>query len=272
MAYHAFEVTIEKHIAEVKLHRGESLNTMNAAFWTECREIFAGLNDNPDVRVAIIHATGRHFTAGIDLAFLASLTPDPKADPARTQERMRRRILELQASFSAIANCRIPVLAAVQGGCIGAGVDLVSACDMRYATADAWFCIQEINIGMAADVGTLQRMPLQLPQGLMRELAFTGRKLGAVEAKEAGFINSVSDSHEALLAHVRNIAAQIAEKSPLAMTGTKQALNQGNRRQIEEGLDYIATWNAGQLSFADVQRGGKAAIAKTKADFDDLLD
>jgi enoyl-CoA hydratase len=272
MAYKAFEVEIRDHIAEVKLNRAAALNTLNAAFWAECRDIFDGLNDNPQVRVVVILSTGKHFSAGIDLGFLASLAPDPKADPARTHEKIRRQILDLQASFTAIANCRLPVLAGIQGGCIGAGVDLVAACDMRYATSDAYFCIQEINIGMAADVGTLQRMPLQIPQGLMRELAFTGRKLGAAEAKETGFVNAVSDSPEALRQHVLGIAAEIAQKSPLAITGTKQALNQSNRRQIEEGLDYIATWNAGQLSFADLERGARAALAKTKANFGDLLD
>lgn len=272
MAYEAFEVTVINQVAQITLKRPEALNAMHSTFWVECREIFEDLDADPEVRVIVISSTGKHFSAGIDLGFLNQMVPDATEDPARIRDRLRRRILELQASFSAIANCRVPVLAAIHGGCIGAAVDLVAACDMRYCTADAYFLIQEVNIGMVADLGALQRMPLQLPQGLIRELAYTGRKLEAEEARAAGFVNVVAPDNDALKARVLATARQIAEKSPLAVTGTKHILNLAIRRDIEQGLDYIAAWNAGQLSFEDVVKGGKAALARSAAKFDDLLE
>lgn len=272
MAYEAFKVAVIDHIARVTLNRPEALNAMHSAFWVECRAIFEELGADPQVRVIVISSSGKHFSAGIDLGFLSQMVPDATEDPARMRDKLRHRILELQASFSAIANCRVPVLAAIHGGCIGAAVDLAAACDMRYCTSDAYFLIQEVNIGMVADLGALQRMPLQLPQGLLRELAYTGRKLEAEEARDKGFVNAVAPNLDALKAYVLMVAAQIASKSPLAVTGSKHIFNQAIRRDIEDGLDYIATWNAGQLSFEDISKGGKAALARSAIKFDDLLE
>ncbi len=272
MSFEAFDVTVSDGVAHVQLNQPDRMNALGEAAWRECREIFEGFNNNPAVRVAVISSTGRYFTSGIDLDYLAKLVPSGTDDTARLADKLRRQIILLQRSFSAIADCRVPVLAAIQGGCLGAGVDLVSACDMRYCTEDAFFRIQEVNIGMVADVGTLQRMPLQIPQGLMRELAYTGRKLAVAEARQAGFVNSVSESQAAMLEKVMSVAAEIASKSPLAVSGSKQVLSQALRRQVEDGLDYNATWNAGQMSQQDLMKGAKAALTRSTVEFDDMLD
>lgn len=217
-------------------------------------------------------STGKHFTAGIDLAYLQSVMPPQNVDPARAMDQMRRKVKFLQGAFEAIDTCRVPVLAAVQGGCFGAGVDLSSACDIRYASKDAYFIIQEINIGMVADLGTLQRMPRQIPDGLMRELAYTGRKFKADEALATGYVTHVAGDHESLLAHVQNIAVEIASKSPLAVSGSKEMIKHARDHDVASGLDYIASWNAGMLSTQDVMKGGAAALSRSKAEFDDLLD
>jgi enoyl-CoA hydratase len=165
----------------------------------------------------------------------------------------------------------MPVLAAIQGGCIGGGVDLISACDMRYCTRDAFFCIQEINIGMTADVGTFPRLPHILPQGLVRELAYTGRRLQADEARTAGLVNNVYDDHEALLAGVMDVAEEIAARSPLAVWGSKEMLNYARDHTIADGLDYIATWQTGMFQPSDMAEAFTAKREKREANFPDLL-
>ncbi len=272
MDYTSFTLDITDHIATITLNNPEKANALGEDFWTECGEVFQRITEDPDVRVVIIASTGRHFTSGIDLMYLQSLLPLRDVDPARAMDVMRRKIKFLQAAFEAIDKCRVPVLAAVQGGCFGAGVDLVSACDIRYACQDSFFIIQEINIGMVADLGTLQRMPRQIPDGLMRELAYTGRKYLADEAFATGYVTHVSPDHAALLDHVRAIATQIAAQSPLAISGSKEMINHTRDHSLADGLDYIASWNAGMLSLPDVMKGATAALSKSKAQFDDLLE
>ncbi len=271
MDYKSVIVEIENHIATITLNNPTKLNAMGEDFWNECREVFENIHDDPNVRVAIIASTGKHFSAGIDLMYLQSLIPPQDVDPARAMDVMRRKIKYLQGAFEAIDKCRVPVLAAIQGGCFGAGIDFISACDIRYASQDAFFTIQEINIGMVADVGTLQRMPRQIPDGLMRELAYTGRKMKADEAQQVGYLTHISDDHESLLSHVRSIAEEIASKSPLAISGSKEMINHTRDHSLNDGLDYIASWNAGMLSFQDVMKGAAAALSKGKAEFDDLI-
>lgn len=272
MEYKSFTLKIADHIAVISLCHPEKANALGEDFWHECREVFEHLDTDPEVRVAVITSEGKHFTAGIDLMYLQSNMPPQNVDPARAMDQMRRHVKYLQAPFEAIDKCRIPVLAAVQGGCFGAGVDMVAACDMRYATEEAFFIIQEVNIGMVADLGTLQRMPRQIPDGLMRELAYTGRKFFAPEAQATGFVTKVLDSHEALLDHVMAVAARIASRSPLAVSGTKTMLNHSRDHDVASGLDYMASWNAGMLSMVDVMKGAAAALSKTEAEFDDLLE
>ena len=178
----------------------------------------------------------------------------------------------MQETFSCIENARFPVIAAVQGGCLGAGVDLVTACCLRFATKDAFFTIQEVNIAIVADVGTLQRVPYLLPQGLIRELAYTGRRMPAAEALPYGFVNGVFDDYDACLKRAYETAHDIASKSPLAVTGIKHILNQGRGRPVEDGLNYVATWNSAMLLSEDLEKAALAALTKGSAQFQDLLD
>lgn len=272
MDYRSFTLDIADHIAVITLSNPKKANALGEDFWTEFAEVFERITDDPDVRVVVVASSGKHFTSGIDLGYLQGMMPPQDVDPARAMDKLHRHVKFLQAPFKAIDKCRVPVLAAVQGGCFGAGVDLVSACDIRYVSADAFFIIQEINIGMVADLGTMQRMPRQIPDGLMRELAYTGRKYLADEALSTGYVTHVAPDHEALLQHVMAIAARIAGQSPLAISGSKEMLNHTRDHTVADGLDYIAAWNAGMLSQQDVLKGAVAALTKGKAEFDDLLD
>ena len=187
--YQAFVVELIGNVAHVQINRPEKINAMNAAFWTEIIDIFQWVEDTDAVRAVVLSGAGKHFSSGIDLMMLASVANAFGKDVGRNARLLRRKILELQASFNAVDNCREPVLAAIQGYCIGGAIDLISACDMRYAAEDAQFSIKEIDIGMAADVGTLQRLPRIIGDGMLRELAYTGRAFGAEEARSIGLVS-----------------------------------------------------------------------------------
>lgn len=270
MSYSTLNVAVTDHVARVELSRGAAFNTMNRAFWGEMRAAFQALDEDPEVRVAVLCSTGKHFTAGLDLKEFAGLSASESGDLGRRREAFRRMVLTMQDSFSVMARARFPVLAAIQGGCIGGGVDLVTACDMRYCTADAFFCVKEIAIGITADVGTLQRLPRLIPDGLARELAFTGRNLAAEEARAAGLVNTVYADQAAMLDGVMAIARTIAAHSPLAMTGTKEMLNYGRDHSIADGLNYVATWNAGMLLGEDLAEATAATREKRPARFGNL--
>jgi enoyl-CoA hydratase len=208
----------------------------------------------------------------MDLAVFTSGGDDTKnAEPARRRANLRRDVLRLQETFSCLDRARIPVLAAIQGGCIGGGVDMISACDMRYCTEDAFFCIQEINIGMTADVGTFPRLPHLIPQGIVRELAYTGRRLSAQEAVEVGLVNRVYPNHDALVEGVLEIAGEIAARSPLAVWGSKEMLNYARDHSIADGLDYIATWQTGMFQPTDMMEAFTAKSEKREPEYADLL-
>jgi enoyl-CoA hydratase len=178
--------------------------------------------------------------------------------------------VHLQDAFTALERARIPVIAAVQGGCIGGGVDMVCACDMRYATADAFFCIQEINIGMTADVGTLQRLPKLIPAGIAREYAYTGRRMTAARAYELGLVNGVYSSHAEMIKGVTEVAAEIAARSPLAVWGSKEMITYARDHSVADGLNYIATWQTGMFQPADMTEAFVARAEKRDARYDDL--
>ncbi len=270
MTASTFRSWVEDGVARIELSRPEALNTMNEAFWRELPEAFGRIEADMGVRAVVLSSTGRHFTAGLDLEWAAqSLGPAP-GDPGRARERFRRHVRRMQESFSVIDRCRVPVIAVIQGGCIGGGVDLVTACDMRVGTADCFFTIHEVNIAIVADVGTLQRIPYLLPQGLVRELAYTGRRWRAEEAMAHGFLNRVGTDHGAAIEAALELAREIAAKSPLAIAGIKQVLNAGRDLSIEQGLDYVATWNAGMLQGADMAAAVGAQMEKRAASFDDL--
>ncbi|MBB3046675.1 enoyl-CoA hydratase [Litorivivens lipolytica] len=266
--FETLAVTVENHIAHVQLNRPEKANAMNLPMWGELQTCFEALSDEPDVRVIVLSGAGKNFCAGIDLDMFASIAGDAKQEPARAAEQLRQTILRLQGNLTAIEKCRKPVLAAIHGNCVGGGIDMVSCCDMRYCADDAVFSIKEIDIGMTADVGTLQRLPHIIPQGVVRELAYTGRDVEAGEAYEIGLVNQVYESREALLEGVMAIAADIASKSPLAIRGTKEMLVYTRDHSVADGLNYIATWNASMLSQADVMAALTARMEKKVAKFD----
>jgi enoyl-CoA hydratase len=246
-------IELSEGIAEIRLNRPERSNAMNEAMWQELRTAFSWADATGAVRVAMLSGAGRNFCAGIDLAMLAGVAQTvAHADPARSREALRRLILDLQDCLSSVERCRKPVLAAIQGACIGGAIDLVTCCDMRYVAVDVQFSVREIDVGMTADVGTLQRLPRLVPDGIARELAYTGRSVDAVEAKQIGLANQVFATPDELLAGVRSIAQSIAAKSPLAIRGTKEMLNYGRDHSVADGLNYIATWNAAMLMSADL--------------------
>ncbi len=267
--FQAFKVELKNSIAHVQINRPEKYNAMNAAFWSEIVEVFKWIDETDAVRAVVISGAGKHFSSGIDLMMLASVANELGKDVGRNARLLRRTILRMQASFNAVDNCRKPVLAAIQGYCIGGAIDLVSACDMRYCSQDAQFSIKEIDMGMAADVGTLQRLPRIIGDGIMRELAYTGRTVEADEAMRIGLVNRVYDDHATLLEGVFAIAAEIAGKSPIAVAGTKEMLSYMRDHRIDDGLEYIATWNAAMLQSADLRVAMAAHMSKQKPEFAD---
>ncbi len=267
--YQAFRVELKDRVAHVAINRPEKVNAMNAAFWDEIVEIFRWIDDTDEARVVLLSGEGKHFSAGIDLQLLAQAATQLGADVGRNAERLRRQILKLQASFNAVDNCRKPVIAAIQGYCIGGAIDLIAACDMRYSTVDAQFSIREIDMGMAADVGTLQRLPRIISDGVMRELAYTGRTIDGLEAQRIGLVNQTYADHPALMTAMSDLAAVIAAKSPVAIRGTKEMIRYMRDHRVDDGLEYIATWNAAMLQSADLKVAMAAHMSKQKPDFAD---
>jgi enoyl-CoA hydratase len=267
----ALTIQVQDHIATVTLNRPDKANAMNMAVWQGIRTAMNWADNTPAVRVVVLEGEGKHFTSGIDLTMMMGLQAQIKNDcDGRTRENLRRLILDMQDTLSSIERCRKPVLAAIHGACVGGGIDLICCTDMRYASADAYFSIKEIDIGMTADVGTLQRLPKLIGnQGLVRELAYTGRRVDAAEAQAMGLVNRVFDSPEALKAGVRELAAQIAAKSPLSIRGTKEMLNYARDHSVADGLNYIATWNAAMLMSGDLMTAMMANMSKQTPQFKD---
>lgn len=271
MSYETLALSVRDGIAHVELDRPERMNAMNRPFWGGVVRVFEEIDADPAIRCVVISGRGRHFCSGLDLQDFAGLFQStPETDPGRQREQLRRTILQMQESFNVIERCRVPVLAAVHGACIGGGVDLISACDCRYASADAFISIQEINVGLTADVGSLQRMPHLMPEGVVREMTFTGERMFTERAAQFGLWNEVSESREAMMTRVMEVAGTIASKAPLAITGSKEMLNYTRDHTVAEGLNYVATWNAAMLVNSDIQRAMSAAMTKSEAEFDDL--
>ncbi len=272
-----FDVTIEGDVAHIQLKRPDAMNAMIRAFWNELPVIVKDIDENARARCIVISSTGKHFSAGMDLSVFATggtIGVEAGATEAERQtagESFRYHVRSLQDSFSCLDQARMPVLVAIQGGCIGGAVDMTSACDIRYATKDAFFCIQEINIGMTADVGTFPRLCKLIPEGWVRELAYTGRRLPAQKALEIGLVNALFDTQEDLVAYVLETAREIASKAPLAVTGSKVMINYARDHTIKDGLDYIATWQAGMFSPALMEEAFKAKQEKREPNFPDLI-
>jgi enoyl-CoA hydratase len=274
VSYTCFDVTIQNRIAHIVLNRPEKRNSMIPAFWDELPEIIEDIDGNTKARVIVVSSTGPHFSSGLDVSAFAGGGSAAGNDATR-QRRQRGaafydNVLRMQQTFTALEACRIPVLAAIQGGCIGGGVDFITACDIRYATQDAFITIFETNIGMTADVGTFPRLVKLIPEGIVRELAYTGRRMPAPEAQQCGLINRVFVDQPTMLAAVMQVAAEIASKAPLAVYGCKRMINYARDHSTDDGLDYISIWNASMLQGDEIQEAMRANSERRAGDFVEL--
>ena len=267
-----FDLSRDGPVAHLVLSRPDRLNSMVRAFWNELPALVDELSAEGATRAMVISSTGRHFSAGMDLSVFTSgegVAP-AAADRATAAEKFRLDVRRLQHAFSCLEAARFPVIAAVQGGVIGGAVDLTSACDIRYAAADAFFQVQEINIGMTADVGTFPRLCKLMPEGLVRELAYTGRRFAADEALRAGLVNAVFPDADACTAHALEVAREIASKPPVAVTGSKVMITYARDHSTADALDYVGVWNSAMLSPEHMAEAMGARAQKRAAAFPDL--
>lgn len=271
MQTESFRVIADTAVAELVLIRGPQLNTLRDGFWGELSEALETLDAMPSVRALIIKAEGAHFCAGMDLDFFRAVREKEQAESGRYREWLRRKIRYLQKPMDQMEALRFPVIAATQGACIGAGLDLVCAADLRLCSADGFYGIHEINVGITADLGVLQRMPALISPAVVDELALTGRRMPADEAKAAGFVARVASDVAELHAAADEMAQHVAKLSPLAVAGTKTALRRNRRAQVADGLDYMTAWNAAMFVTDDIPEAIDAQQNKRSAGFEDLL-
>ncbi len=276
MNYSCFDVSIANDVAHIVLNRPDKRNSMIHEFWDELPTIVQSIDQNSTARVIVLSSTGPHFTSGLDTSIFGS-SVESSDNPEDVEKSKRQRsaklydtITHMQKSFTCLEQCRIPVIAAIQGGAIGGGVDLVTACDLRYMTEDGFLSIYEINIGMTADVGTFPRITHLLPEGIVKELAYTGRRISAQEAKQHGLVNEIYTDHEAMLEATMGIARQIATKAPLAVYGSKKIINYSRDHSAADSLDYISLWNASMLQPDEISEAFAAAQEEREGDFVDL--
>ena len=267
-----FSCEIDGPVAHLIMNRPEKANSMTPDFWDDLPRLVRELGDDARIRALVVSGAGKHFSSGMDLAAFNNIASLFDADPARAAHALRNLILRLQDTMNALEQASFPVIAAIQGACLGGAVDLITACDIRLASRDAFFAVEEINIGMAADIGTLQRLPKLIPPGIARELCLTGRRFPAEEAHGWGLCNQVLDDHAATLDAALAMAREIAGKSPLAIAGIKQAQNYARDHSVAEGLEQIATWNAGMLRAEDLMTAIRAKQENSEAVFADLLE
>ena len=264
---------IERHgaVAEIRMNRPDKANGMTPDFWEDLPRLVDALDADTTVRALVLTGAGRNFTGGMDLSTFNNLAQIMQAEPARAAYAMRKKVLYYQETFNALERSRLPVIAAIQRACIGGGIDMISACDIRLATEDAYFSIEEINIGMAADVGTLQRLPKLIPMGIVQELALTGRRFTVAEAQGWGLINAIPADAEAVRTAALEMAQEIASKSPVAIAGVKKSLIYARDHTVADSLEQIATWNGGMLRPEDLMGAIQARMASKEAVFKDLL-
>ena len=264
-----FSLSSTDNVAHLVMSRPAELNTMNPTFWRELDEVLTRLHNEGTARALVISSTGKHFSAGMSLeTFAGAISMDDRSPEGRAA--IFDLLTDMQATFTKLENLRIPVICAIQGGCIGGAVDMVTAACIRYASADAFFCIQEINIGMVADVGTLQRLPKLIPLAVVKELAYTGRRLSADKAMGHGLVNEVFDTHEATVAAAMQCAKEIASKPPVAIWGTKQAVNYARDHSVEDSLRQMGWLQGAVWSNAHVREAITAMKEKRAGDFTPL--
>jgi enoyl-CoA hydratase len=258
-------VQLADHIALVTLERP----TMPPVFFTELEAHFQALAREPELRAVVVRSASKSFTYGLDLpaAFQEMGQHFSGGGTAASRLGLLDHIRRLQGAFNAIAACSVPVIAAVHGHCIGGGLDLIAACDIRLCSAEAKFSLRETKIAIVADLGSLQRLPAIIGKGNTRELAFTGKDIGAARAKEIGLVNEVFETPEALLAAAKAMAAEIAQNPPLTVRGVKEVLNFGEGRSVEEGLGYVAAWNSAFLASEDLGEAFASFLEKRKPVF-----
>jgi enoyl-CoA hydratase len=268
-AYESVSVDIDGHIAKVTLVGPGKGNAMGPAFWSEMPDVFAELDADPDVRAIVITGSGRNFSYGLDLPAMGGTLAPMLADGAlaRPRAEFHAEILRMQKAINAVADCRTPTIAAVHGWCIGGGVDLISAVDIRYASADAKFSVREVKLAIVADMGSLARLPRIVSDGHLRELALTGKDIDAARAEKIGLVNDVHDDAEACLAAAHATAAEIAANPPLVIRGIKDVLDQQRISAESESLRYVAAWNAAFLPSKDLTEGITAAFSKRVPEF-----
>ncbi len=275
MSYECFTVSIEDQVAHIRLSRPEKRNAMSESFWVDLPAIVRDIDDNAKARVIVISAdtTGERpiFSAGIDVSMFSSggVSGNDKNVPVHGAD-FYQNVLRLQDSFNALENCRIPVIAAIHGGCIGGGVDLITACDMRYSTQDAFITIYEINVGMTADVGTFPRILNHMPEGVVRELAYTGRRMGADECERRGLFNATYATEAEMMDAVMATARDIATKPPLAIYGCKRIITYSRDHDTADALDQIAVWNMSMLVPSEMMEAMMAKGQKRAGAFADL--
>ena len=266
-------IEVDGHVATLWLDRPEKRNAMGPAFWDDLPVAMAAIADEPSIRAVVIAAKGPNFSVGLDLVAMSGIAggaapgDGPRPSAAARAWRARGEITRLQASITAVADSPLPVVAAVHGWCIGGGVDLIAACDIRIASAEAQFSVRETKIAIVADLGSLQRLPAIIGKGHVAELAFTGKDITAERAEAIGLVNHVSPDVDSVLADARAMAAEIAANSPLAVQGTKAVLAACEDRTVAEGLDYVATWNAAFLASDDLAEAMTAFAEKRPATF-----
>lgn len=245
MAYQCIEFSITDKIAHLVLNRPDAYNAMQPVLWRELTEVLASLQREASARVLVISARGKHFTSGMALDVFqgSGIVLDERQASGRANIALL--LEDMQQAFNQIERLRMPVIAAIQGGCIGGGVDMVAACDIRLASADAFFCVQEINIGMTADLGTLQRLPKLIPEGIVHEMAYTGRRLPAQRALAVGLVNDVFATQEAMVEAALQMAAEIAAKPPVAIWGSKQAIHYARDHATDDALRQMGWLQSG---------------------------
>ncbi|MFN3199084.1 MAG: crotonase/enoyl-CoA hydratase family protein [Bradymonadia bacterium] len=264
-------VSIDGHVAHLQLNDPGKLNAMGPAFWNDMPEVIEGINANRTVRALLITGAGRAFTAGLDvMAIMSNLPVDPAGGPpdGHRQAQLHDLIRKMQRAITAVERCRVPVVAAIHGYCLGGGVDLITACDIRVASPGAIFGVRETRIAMVADVGTLQRLPLLVGRAHARDLVLTGRDFDAVHALKIGLVTEVLEDDDTTLARGRAIAEEIAALPPLAVQGAKRVMNEADRAAVDRGLEYVATWNAAHLMTQDLGQAVTAMITKQTPEYE----
>ena len=269
-----FELTIKDNIAHVVLSRPEKRNSMIKEFWEELPELLLDIDNNARARVIVITSTGPHFTSGLDTSLFENLSlsdaTSEKERAVQAQSFFYNEVKRLQKTFTALEKTRLPIMVAIQGGCIGGGLDFITACDLRYATKDAFFTIFETNLAMTADVGTFPRLAKLIPEGYVKEMAFTGKRITSTDAWRFGLLNAVYETEVEMVRDVLRIAAEIASKAPFAVSGCKKIINYSRDHNTRDTLDYIALWNASHLKIEEISEAIAAFKEKRPGNFANL--